>query len=181
MKKVEARLVIKEQKKLLTEQYKQEASKSALSRLEDTDCFKDSHNILLYNSLPDELCTKWFIDKWHQHKNLYLPRVNGEELDILRYEPKSLHKGSFNIDEPDGDCLCDISDIELIVVPGVAFDKRCNRVGRGKGYYDRLLATAKAYKVGIAYDFQVFDMIEVEKHDIPLDMVITDKVTYKHQ
>jgi 5-formyltetrahydrofolate cyclo-ligase len=179
MKKVEARQAIKAQKKALTEQYKQEASAQALAKLESLDIFKDASNVLMYNSLPDELRTTQFLDKWHNTKNIYLPRVNGDDLEILRYNPEAMHKGSFNIDEPDGDCVCSIDDIDLIVVPGVAFDSKCNRVGRGKGYYDRLLSANHATTVGIAYDFQVVDNIDVEPHDVPLDILITDKHTYK--
>jgi 5-formyltetrahydrofolate cyclo-ligase len=178
MNKVDARRIIKLQKKALSEQYKREASAYALSRLEDTEIFATSNNILLYNSLPDELSTTQFLDKWHRLKNIYLPRVNGDDLEILRYNPSEMHKGSFNIEEPNGDCLCDINNIELIVVPGVAFDYKCNRVGRGKGYYDRLLSHNHAVTIGIAYDFQVIDEIDVDPHDVPLDMVITDKCTY---
>ena len=60
-------------------------------------------------------------------------------------------------------------------MPGVAYDPEGNRVGRGKGYYDRLLAGARATKIGIAYDFQVVDSIEAEPHDVRVDVVITDR------
>lgn len=181
MKKADARRIIKLQKQALSEQYKQIASDYALRRLEDTDIFKAAQHILIYNSLPDELSTAQFLDRWHNIKNLYLPRVKGDDLEILRYNPEAMHKGSFNIDEPDGDCLCNIKDIDLIVVPGVAFDYNCNRVGRGKGYYDRLLAENNATTIGLAYDFQVIDSIEVEPHDVPLDLIVTDKQIYAHR
>ena len=61
-----------------------------------------------------------------------------------------------------------------MIVPAVAYDRRGNRVGRGKGYYDRLLADTSATRIGIAYDFQLVDEIDVEPHDVGVDMVITD-------
>ncbi|MDE6243728.1 MAG: 5-formyltetrahydrofolate cyclo-ligase, partial [Muribaculaceae bacterium] len=68
--------------------------------------------------------------------------------------------------------------MELIVVPAVAYDRRGNRLGRGKGYYDRLLATTKASKIGVAYEFQVVDDIPAESHDVPVDIVITENGIY---
>ncbi len=106
-------------------------------------------------------------------KHFYLPRVNGVNLDILPYDRSRLELGAFHIEEPVGDELTDPAEIELIVVPAVAYDRRGNRLGRGKGFYDRLLSTTKATKIGVGYDFQLVDEIDVEPHDIPMDMVIT--------
>jgi 5-formyltetrahydrofolate cyclo-ligase len=84
--------------------------------------------------------------------------------------------GAFQIEEPQGDDTVDIAKIEMIVVPAIAYDRRGNRVGRGKGYYDRLLASTKATKVGVGYDFQLLDEeIPAEPHDVAVDMVITDR------
>ncbi|MDE6460514.1 MAG: hypothetical protein K2K52_06765, partial [Paramuribaculum sp.] len=58
------------------------------------------------------------------------------------------------------------------------FDRLGNRVGRGKGYYDRLMQQSKALKVGIGYDFQLVDEIDTEEHDVPVDIVITESKTY---
>lgn len=132
-------------------------------------------NILLYHSLPDELSTHEFINKWHSRKHFFLPRVNGLNLEILPYDQSRLHLGAFNIEEPDGANLTDISEIEVVIVPAMAYDLHGNRVGRGKGYYDRLLADTKATKIGMAYDFQIFDEIDTDQFDIPVDIVITDR------
>ena len=68
------------------------------------------------------------------------------------------------------------SDFDLIVLPGIAFDKVGNRIGYGGGYYDKYLSVleCRINKVALAYGFQVIDDIEVEKHDIKVDYVITD-------
>ena len=71
--------------------------------------------------------------------------------------------------------MTDPSEIELIIVPAVAFDRNGNRLGRGKGFYDRLLQTTSATKIGVGYDFQLIEEIPAEPHDIPMDMVITQK------
>ncbi|WP_289703275.1 5-formyltetrahydrofolate cyclo-ligase [uncultured Muribaculum sp.] len=115
-----------------------------------------------------------FIDKWHTRKHFFLPRVNGVNLDVLPYDRTRLQYGAFHIEEPTGDDIENIDNIELIIVPGIAYDNRGNRVGRGKGYYDRLLSRTKATKIGIGYDFQLVDEIDSEPHDITMDIVITD-------
>ena len=134
-----------------------------------------SDRILLYHSLPDELSTVEFIDKWNNRKQFYLPRVNGLNLEILPYAKSRLHLGAFNIEEPDGDDTTSIDQIDMVVVPAVAYDRRGNRVGRGKGYYDRLLNDTRAIKVGVAYDFQLVDEIDAETHDVAVDYVITER------
>jgi 5-formyltetrahydrofolate cyclo-ligase len=174
--KKELRKKIKQLRLSVTEESRQAAASEAFARLEATEQFKKAKKILLYYSLPDELPTPDFIEKWAAKKQIYLPRVNGEELDILRYNPADMGLGSFQILEPQGADIINQSELELIVTPGVAFDNNCNRLGRGKGYYDRLLHSGSAVKVGIGYDFQLIDTdIPVEPHDIPMDMVITDK------
>lgn len=151
------------------------AAERVFSRLERTAAFLLADKILLYHSLPDELSTRSFLEKWHSRKHFYLPRVNGVNLDILPYDNSRLHIGAFNIEEPTGDDLTDINEIELIVTPGVAYDRNGNRVGRGKGYYDRLLAETRAVKIGVGYDFQLIDDdIETDGHDVKVDIIITE-------
>ena len=66
--------------------------------------------------------------------------------------------------------------MQLIVVPGVAFDRMGNRMGRGRGFYDRLLkSTPNAYKVGVAFDFQILDTIPTESFDVPMNKVVSEK------
>lgn len=179
MNKEDVRRRVKAQKALLNDQERFLAAQSVFDLLEQTAAFIMADHILMYHSLPDELSTHAFIDKWSERKHFYLPRVNGVNLDILPYDRSSLRLGSFQIEEPQGDECADIDDIEMVVVPAIAYDRRGNRVGRGKGYYDRLLAGTSALKVGVAYDFQVVDEIDVESHDVGVDIVITDKGIYR--
>ncbi|MDE5608634.1 MAG: 5-formyltetrahydrofolate cyclo-ligase [Muribaculaceae bacterium] len=174
MKKDEIRRHVRNHKSLLTDEDRRRAAEAVFSRLETLTQFLLADNILVYYSLPDELSTLEFIDRWHGRKHFFLPRVNGLDLDILPYERTRLHLGAFRIEEPLGDETADIADIDLIIVPAVAFDPQGNRVGRGRGYYDRLLARAKSVTIGVGYDFQLFDSVETEPHDIPLDIVITE-------
>ena len=99
--------------------------------------------------------------------------MNGNDLEILPFEPNNIRTGAFQIEEPIGNNIVDIHKIDLIIVPAVALDSNGNRVGRGKGYYDRLLIDSNSIKIGVCYDFQLFDCIDAESHDVPLDIVIT--------
>lgn len=178
MKKEEVRRKVKAHKAILNENEKIAAAEAVFDMLEKTAAFLMSDNILIYHSLPDELSTHRFLDKWHGRKHFYLPRVNGLNLEILPYDKTQLHLGTFQIEEPVGDDVHSVNEMELIIVPAVGYDSRGNRVGRGKGYYDRLLSDTKATKIGVAYDFQVFDEIEKEPHDVSVDIIVTDRHYY---
>lgn len=176
MNKDDIRERVKARKSLLSQAEKAFAAKCVFDRLEQSAAFLLAENILLYHSLPDELSTREFLDKWSGRKHFFLPRVNGVNLDILPYDRSHMALGAFHIEEPQGDDTADINSIELIVVPAIAYDKRGNRVGRGKGYYDRLLQSTAATKIGVGYDFQLIsEDIPVEPHDVAVDIVITDR------
>lgn len=180
MKKEQIRSLIKAHKALLSAYERKNASARVWEALESTVAFIMADNVLLYNALPDELETCDFIEKWRSKKKLFLPRVNGVKLDILPCDGRSMHRGAFNINEPVGTDTAKVSDIDLIIVPAVAYDRAGNRVGRGKGFYDRLLAEATAAKIGVGFDFQLIDdEIDAEPHDIRVDMVITERRTLK--
>lgn len=164
---------------MLSELERESAAAQVFARLEATAAFQMADRILMYHSLPDELSTISFLRKWKDIKRFYLPRVNGVNLDILPYDESRLELGSFHIEEPQGDSTVDPEEIELIVVPAVAYDRRGNRLGRGKGFYDRLLATTRAAKIGVGYEFQLLDELPAEEHDVPMDMVITQHTTIR--
>lgn len=173
MEKNEIRRKIKAMKSMLLESEKLSASEKAFRRLEQTAAFLMANHILMYHSLPDELSTHAFLKKWKDRKKFYLPRVNGVNLEILPYDETRLELGAFHIEEPTGNERINEETIELIIVPGVAYDRKGNRLGRGKGFYDRLLSSTKATKIGIAYDFQIVENIPVEPHDVAMDIVIS--------
>lgn len=174
MNKDTIRLRVKTRKSLLSDDERRRAAARVFEMLESTAAFMMADKILMYHSLPDELSTREFISRWASRKQFFLPRVNGLNLEILPYDRCRLHLGAFNIEEPDGSDLTDISEIELIVVPAVAYDRRGNRIGRGKGYYDRLLAGTSATKIGVAYACQICDDFEPDPTDVPVHYVITE-------
>lgn len=177
LEKNDIRRKVKSLRVMLTDLEKQSAADEVFARLEQTAAFLLANRILMYHSLPDELSTRTFLSKWNGRKKFYLPRVNGVDLEILPYEESRLELGSFHIEEPTGNNVADPNEIELVVVPAVAYDRKGNRLGRGKGFYDRFLKSTKATKIGVGYEFQLVDELPVEPHDIGMDMVITQKTT----
>lgn len=128
---------------------------------------------MLYHSLKDEVYTHAFIEKWSTLKKIILPAVVGNELELRYYSPHhSLSTGAYGISEPTGEVVTNYADIDLIVIPGVAFSPAGARIGRGKGYYDKLLPNIAAYKIGICFPFQLVDDIPTEELDVAVDEVI---------
>lgn len=176
MNKADIRRHIKARKLLLSESEKADAAAQVLEHLESVEAFAAAKDLLVYHSLPDELSTDGLIGKWHASKRLYLPRVAGDDLEILPYDSDNLQEGAFRISEPTGDNITDPCKIDTVIIPAVAYDRHGNRVGRGKGYYDRLLGRMPdAVKIGICYDFQIVDEIDSEPHDIKVDIIITER------
>ena len=155
----------------------QDLSAKIMERLEETDLFRQASCIALYHAISGEVQTAGLIEKWYREKKLLLPLIKGNDLQLLLYSGKeSLKAGAFGILEPTEDCMAvPENEIDLIIVPGVAFDRQLNRMGRGKGYYDRLLSTLQAPKIGICFDFQLQDTVPTESFDKKMDMIITEK------
>ena len=138
---------------------------------------KESENRLLdyfYDSLGDEnradLENDDVIELYiNDDKKVWLPAVIDEEyMEMRRYlGVESLVEGAFHILEPMGELLADYSELDLILVPGMAFDLSCNRLGRGRGYYDCFLhrCSHKTWRIGYCFPFQMLDKISVEPHD----------------
>ena len=127
--------------------------------------------------MDDEVYTHDFVKRWYKEKTLLLPCVDGDDLLLRQYTgPDSMQPGpQFGIPEPVGPVFEALEQVQMIVVPGVAFDHNKNRMGRGRGFYDRLLkSTPNAVKVGVAFSFQLFDTIPTEPFDVPMDEVISE-------
>ncbi len=173
-----AKQQLRQQITALKKEYKEQRaalSATVLAALEAHPAFKAAGTVLLYHSLPDEVDTHDFIRRWCGKKRIVLPVVVGDELELRLYtSEKDLAIGAYGIAEPVGDTFTDYSSIAFIAVPGVAFDRRGNRLGRGKGYYDRLLPRLPhARKVGICFPYQLVESVPAEVFDIRMDEVIT--------
>ena len=177
MEKAEIRKIVRGFKKEVSLEEKKRRSLPIMEKVEQLDAFRRATTMLLYWSMDDEVYTQDFVRKWYSQKCLLLPCVEGDDLLLRQYTgPESMQAGpQFGIPEPVGPVFVELDKIEMIVVPGVAFDRQRNRMGRGRGFYDRLLkSTPNAMKVGVAFDFQLFDSIPVESFDVPMDVVVTE-------
>ena len=173
--KKKLRASVKALKLNLSKEDKFEEAQAVFNKLEQLGKFGDAQYVLLYWSLNDELPTHSFIRKWHKSKHIYLPKVVGDDVNLHRFHGLgSLKKGAFGIMEPEGDELHDLSLIDLAVIPGIAFTSTGKRMGRGGGYYDRLLPKLEnAFKVGVGYSCQLVNDIPTEAHDVAMDLVIS--------
>lgn len=168
------RKFIRSRKASVSPEHLNELSETIIAKLQDSTLFSNAKTVLLYHSLPDEVCTHRLIQEACENKTVLLPTVVGDELELHIYTPSSAtHNGSFNITESEGPLFTDFSQIDLAIIPGMAFDEAGNRLGRGKGYYDRLLPHLQCPLVGICFPFQLLDSIPTEPHDRKVDIVIT--------
>lgn len=148
-------------------------SEQVCKKIMELESYKNSKNILSFmnfgSELTIEILNKWIVE---EGKNLYLPRVEKDgTLSVVEYG-SGFTVGQFGIREPIGRKYS--GKLDLIIVPGLAFDKDGNRIGYGKGYYDRLfLSYPTTIKVAPIFEFQLFDKIPYEEHDIKLDFIVT--------
>jgi 5-formyltetrahydrofolate cyclo-ligase len=180
MDKKELRKQIRAAKQAVPFCEKLQRSVGIMQQVELLPRFIEAETVLLYWSMSDEVQTHDFVNRWYDKKRLLLPCVDGDDLRLRQYTgPECLQAGEqFGIGEPTGPEFTDLDKVQLIIVPGVAFDRQGNRMGRGRGFYDRLLkSTPNAYKVGVAFDFQMIDIVPTEPFDVPMDEVIFEVST----
>lgn len=131
---------------------------------------------MMYASLPDEVDTRNVLRRLlEMQKNVLLPAVvDDTHMKLRRYTgPHDLREGAFHIMEPIGEDFNDYASIDLAIVPGMSFDAAGNRLGRGKGYYDRFFhLIPQAYKIGICFDFQKVEQVPVGPFDVPVNQVL---------
>ncbi len=151
-----------------------EFSKIIFNQLEQTRVFVDAKCILAYYSFPGEVFTHDFIAKYAKVKTIILPVVQKDKLILREFKgAKSMRESAFGILEPIGAEFTDFSKIDLAIVPGISFDTNLNRLGRGKGYYDKLLSQLDTYLIGVCFSFQLKEEIPTEPHDLPMNCVIS--------
>ena len=167
---------IKKKKQQLTDKEKEIEAANVFEKIEALPEFINAHNIMIYWSMPDELPTHDFIIRWSKKKTMLLPVVKGEDMLIKPFSTKEeLKQGSLGIWEPDTQKEY-LNSIDLVIVPGVAFDRNKSRLGRGKGYYDRYFINKRIVKIGVCFDFQLLESIPEDSFDIKMDKVITSSI-----
>ncbi|MCD7894396.1 MAG: 5-formyltetrahydrofolate cyclo-ligase [Erysipelotrichaceae bacterium] len=138
---------------------------------------QQSSMIACYVSLKDEVGTHQLINKLLETHRVCVPKVHGNSMDFYEiFSLEDLEVGHFHVLEPNTNLLIDVNNIDIMIVPMLAYDDELYRVGYGKGFYDRYFARGyKGYKLGIAYSFQHIYHIDHDQYDIPLDEIITEK------
>ena len=186
MKRVNKKIIKKETRKNIIKK-RDELDKEAKKFMDDkiiekliTSEYKKARGIFTYIGFGSEIDTKIIIeDALKLGKQVYVPKIFNKEMLLIRIDSlENLVKSSYGILEPIGEENdFDIDKLDLIVMPGVAFDEEFNRLGYGAGYYDKFLDknNLKCSKIALAYELQVLDKLEVEEHDKKVDQIITEK------
>lgn len=130
--------------------------------------------VALFSPLADEPRLWPLVEELSEGMAVLLPRVEGDAMNFYCYVPGSMSGGAFGIMEPVGGEPAAPHEIDVMVVPGVAFTEEGDRMGRGKGFYDRYMSQKdfRAMKIGVCYACQQVDCLPVEAHDIRMDCVI---------
>lgn len=157
-------------------------SRAISERLKETEAYKTADTILFFASFRDEVATPGMMQSAiDAGKRVLLPKVDIGHDRLLIYRIESLNEvspGYMGIREPahDESRLMDINDVEMVIMPGVGFDAEGNRLGYGKGYYDKLIAGAskKIPLVAIAFEAQMCESIPAEAHDVAVSAVVTE-------
>lgn len=169
------------QRKSLSDEERKIFSHEIIKKFLATDIYKNSSSIMAYMSMPEEIQLKeFFDDAFDKKKILSIPFIveRGIIQPVILRNFDSLEVGEFKILTVKKNLreFINAEKIDLIIVPGVAFDIHGNRLGMGGGYYDRFLKTAEhAKKISLAFDFQIVENVPAENHDIPVDLIITEK------
>ena len=162
----------------LTTEQKNAQSQTLCERLQALIAERKPRVVALFSPLPDEIDIAPLADRLECR--VVMPRVgdgaDGEpDMEFFDYAPQTMASGAYGITEPQAGEPCRAEDIDLMVVPGVAFSVDGVRLGRGKGYYDRYFELYKGPKVGICFDYQMVESVPCEEFDVRVDRVLTDR------
>jgi len=171
------RRFIRQQKKQYSAAELAAKSEIICNRVLASAWWQEAGILLLYYPLADEVDVRPLIrEAYRNGKQVLLPVCVGDDLELRLYEGEtSLAEGAFGIMEPTGQLFAPekYNAVQLAIVPGMAFDRTGNRLGRGKGYYDRLLPKlTNARRLGICFPFQLLDEVTAEAHDISVHEVV---------
>lgn len=171
----------------LTEEELRTHSEAAQNLILSEPAWAAAPSVALYYAVRQELRTQKLLNKaWETGKRVFLPYTRPDKSGIIRLlfcpSAKALARGAFGIMEPDPALCGPLSKSlplpELIIVPGIAFDRLGNRLGTGGGYYDRLFADPSmrnAKRLGLAYSFQIYDALPIEPWDVPMHGICTEQ------
>ncbi len=179
MNKAELRRIMKETLAKQPSLERERKSKLIVGRLVSLGEYSKAKTILTYVSMDEEVSTRELIPRAiSDGKCVVVPAVSHDEKTMTLHEiksPEELGPGYRGINEPKNRGTCfECERIDLAIVPGLAFDKRGNRLGRGKGMFDKLFAAAGCIRIALAFDFQVVGEVPVEAYDVPVHFVVSE-------
>ena len=182
MRKEELRQQMRQIKRQFTPQQLEELSLPIVARLRERLIGHGVGDVIVaYYPLPDEVDIRLLLDELvAAGKTVLLPKViDDETMELRRYDGwQNLKEGVLYLLEPDGEPFTDYSQIDMMLVPGLAFDAAGHRLGRGRGYYDRFLSSLITYhsslitSIGVCFDFQKVPEVPTDEYDVPVDEVI---------
>lgn len=182
--KKEVRKIIRERKKETSEEFRKDAAFRCTKRLTKSSEWKKADTILTYISYNREMSTYPLMEQaWKEGKRVAAPRVEGDKMEFYLFHSwEELSKSEMGILEPIGKEQITEELVTpqkaLMIMPGVAFDEKKNRIGYGGGFYDRYLMEHPRYqRIAIAYDFQILSDFETESFDIRPHMILTESRT----
>ncbi|MBQ9201178.1 MAG: 5-formyltetrahydrofolate cyclo-ligase [Bacteroidales bacterium] len=172
--KKELRQEIRRRKQLISSEEKAHLSRELCRQITQLPQWQKARTVLLYHALDDEVSTRDLLEGWAGKKTLLLPVVDGEDLLLKPYSAAvGMTRNRWDILEPSAaEAFTDYQAIDLALIPGMAFDRAGHRLGRGKGYYDRLLPRLSCPTIGLCFPFQKLEKIPVEPWDIPVQRVL---------
>ena len=184
--KEEIRKMVANRKQSLDDTH--EKSRQVMTRLLTLSDMQNCSIVMTYVDFGKEVRTVPLISElFNQRKHIVVPYVVEGEIQLFRLNNlKELAPGYFGILEPKielrnlSDRRVKADELQLILVPGVAFDPQCGRLGRGMGFYDRFLKKTpeNTLKIGLAFDLQIFDAIPMSDNDLFVDVVVTENHLY---
>lgn len=171
----------------ITPEERHRRSLAACRLLSETKHFRNAQLIMMFLSMDSEIETSTIaLAAWKEGKSIAVPRTDWEtrrmdpvEINSLETNMQTAGPGTISVREPVGGKVVPLDMIDLVVVPGLAFDRKGYRVGRGKGFYDRFLARKefKGARCALCYHEQVIDSVPYEPHDMPMHLIVTDRET----
>jgi len=174
MDKREFRKILKDKLSAFSPKEREVADVAIASRLFASPLYQEAGSLFLYISMPEEADTHRIIARaLSDGKAVYLPRVEGEDMRLVRYEGGAFAVGAYGLSEPKGEASDPI--VDLAVIPLLGFDRARGRLGRGKGFYDRFLASYHGRSLALAYAFQEIPSVPTEPHDCRPEGILTEK------
>jgi 5-formyltetrahydrofolate cyclo-ligase len=178
--KSDLRLAMRQAMAKKSEEMRETDSARLCAKLKEQAFFQNAGSILFFASLPEEEPNLWTLlnETLAANKMVALPCFDADNQIYHPRQVKDIHveilSGKFGIREPAPTCVAlPLDDLDLVLVPGLAFDAQGHRLGRGKGFYDRMLQDFRGKKAGIAFDEQIVDAVPAEKNDVKMDFVLT--------